>query len=107
MSDVPSEAIASTTQTAGPAAAVDLDAVERAQRQRDGTDLTEAKEAVVDALLAMTISRCTGEDRDGDIIYGARPSSRLVSGFLLPRFDETGLEDETSDIRLVTIGVDL
>ena len=107
MSDASSAATAPTSQSAGPAAAVDLDAEERLRRQRDGTDLTEAKEAVVDALLAMTVSRCTGEDADGDIIYGARPSSRLVSGFLLPRFDETGLEDETSDIHLATIGVDL
>lgn len=107
MTDVRATTPEPTTPSTAPVAAVDLDAVERAQRQRDGTDLTEAKEAVVDALLAMTISRCTGEDANGDIIYGARPSSRLVSGFLLPRFDETGIEDETSDIHLATIGVDL
>lgn len=107
MTDVRAAAPGPTTPSAARAAAVDLDAVERAQRQRDGTDLTEAKEAVVDALLAMTVSRCTGEDADGGIIYGARPSSRLVSGFLLPRFDETGIEDETSDIHIATIGVDL
>lgn len=35
------------------------------------------------------------------------PLRKLVSGFLLPRFDQTGLEDETSDIRIATMGLDL
>jgi len=107
MSDVSSAMAEPAARSPRPATAVDLEAVEHAQRQRDGTDLTEAKEAVVDALLGMTIGRCTGEDAEGDVVYGARPSTRLVSGFLLPRFDETGLEDETSDIHIATIGLDL
>jgi len=89
------------------ASAVDLDAVECRMREQDGVDLTEAKEAIVDGLLGLTVARCTGDNEEGDVIYGARPSARLVSGFLLPRFDETGLEDETSDIHLATMGVDL
>jgi hypothetical protein len=75
-------------------------------RTSGGTDLTEAKEAIVDALLGLTFNRCTGSGRDGAVVYGMRPSPRFVSGFLLPRFDETGLEDETSDIRIATMGVD-
>ena len=31
----------------------------------------------------------------------------MVSGFLLPRFDATGQEDETSDIHIATMGIDL
>ena len=87
--------------------AVDLEALERAMRADQGTDLTEAKEALVDSLVGLTARRCTGEGPEGAIIYGARPSSKLVSGFLLPRFDQTGLEDETSDIRIATMGLDL
>lgn len=87
--------------------AVDLDGVERQMLQQEGVDLTEAKEAIVDALLGLTVSRCTGDNEEGATIFGSRPSARLVSGFLLPRFDETGLEDETSDIHLATMGIDL
>lgn len=72
-----------------------------------GTDFTEAKEAIVDALLRLTERKCTGAGDEGEIIYGARPSSQLVSGFLLPRFDPTGQEDETSDIHIATMGIDL
>jgi hypothetical protein len=103
MSEVASE---SATSAAAPARAVDLDALERRMRTSGGTDLTEAKEAIVDALLGLALNRCTGSGLDGAVIYGMRPSSRFVSGFLLPRFDETGLEDETSDIRIATMGVD-
>ncbi|WP_442579342.1 hypothetical protein ACSBOB_28250 [Mesorhizobium sp. ASY16-5R] len=103
-SSAPTAGIAPPQLTAN---AVDLDSVERQMLQRDGVDLTEAKEAIVDALLGLTVARCTGESAEGDIIYGTRPSARLVSGFLLPRFDETGLEDETSDIHLATMGIDL
>ena len=103
MSEIPPE---SATSAAAPARAVDLDVIERRMRASGGTDLTEAKEAIVDALLGLALNRCTGSGRDGAVIYGMRPSSRFVSGFLLPRFDETGLEDETSDIRIATMGVD-
>ena len=101
MSEIPPE---SALSAASPARAADLDAIERRMRTSGGTDLTEAKEAIVDALLSLALNRCTGSGRDGEVIYGMRPSSRFVSGFLLPRFDETGLEDETSDIRIATMG---
>jgi hypothetical protein len=87
--------------------AVDLDRHECAMRAGAGTDLTEAKEALVDAVLGMTVRRCTGDGAEGAVIYGVRPSARLVSAFLLPRFDPTGQEDETSDIRIATMGIDL
>ncbi|MBV8977350.1 MAG: helicase [Alphaproteobacteria bacterium] len=86
---------------------VNLDAVERDMRGATGTDLTEAKEAVVEALLQIAGQKCTGEGSEGEFIYGVKPSSKLVSGFLLPRFDETGQGDETSDIHIATMGVDL
>ena len=86
---------------------VDLDAVERGMRNVSGTDLTEAKEAVVEALLQLAVQKCTGEGPAGEFIFGVKPSSRLVSGFLLPRFDATGQGDETSDIHIATMGIDL
>jgi hypothetical protein len=39
--------------------------------------------------------------------FGVKPSAKFVSGFLLPRFDATGQEDETSDIHIATMGIDL
>ena len=76
-------------------------------RNVSGTDLTEAKEAVVEALLQLAVQKCTGEGPAGEFIFGVKPSSRLVSGFLLPRFDATGQGDETSDIHIATMGIDL
>jgi hypothetical protein len=87
--------------------AADITTAERSYRTAHGTDFTEIKEAMVDALLRLTEQHCTGEGPDGAIIYGSRPSSRLVSAFLLPRYDRTGTEDETSDIHLATMGMDL
>lgn len=87
--------------------ASDLGAVERQLRKSVRKDLTEAKEAIVEALLQLTVHRCSGEGPEGEFIYGTKPSLRLVSGFLLPRFDDTGQEDETTDIRIATMGVDL
>src|SRR4029077_17230164 len=86
---------------------VDLDAVERAMRAATGSNLTEAKEAVVEALLGLAVQKCTGEGSAGEFIFGLKPSAKLVSGFLLPRFDATGQGDETSDIHIATMGVDL
>ncbi len=43
----------------------------------------------------------------GEFIFGVKPSAKLVSGFLLPRFDATGQGDETSDIHIATMGIDL
>src|SRR4029077_7252153 len=47
-----------------------------------------------------------GEGEAGEFVYGVKPSAKFVSGFLLPRFDESGQEDETSDIHIATMGVD-
>jgi hypothetical protein len=49
---------------------VDLDAVERGMRAATGTDLTEAKEAVVEALLRLAVQKCTGEGSKGEFIFG-------------------------------------
>src|SRR5258708_6265019 len=86
---------------------VNLDAVERGMRNASSTDLTEAKEAVVEALLRLAVQKCTGEGGAGEFIFGVKPSAKLVSGFLLPRFDATGQDDETSDIHIATMGIDL
>ena len=86
---------------------VNLDDVERGMRNASGTDLTEAKEAVVEALLQLAVQRCTGEGSAGEFIFAVKPSAKLVSGLLLPRFDATGQGDETSDIHLATMGIDL
>ena len=86
---------------------VNLDAVEREMLKASGTDLTEAKEAVVEAILQLAVQRCTGDGSAGEVIFGVKPSAKLVSGFLLPRYDATGQDDETSDIHIATMGVDL
>lgn len=85
-----------------PPQSINLDAVERS-----GADLTEAKEAVVEGVLQLAIERCTGEGQSGELVYGMKPSAKFVSGFLLPRFDASGQEDETSDIHIATMGIDL
>ncbi|HVA11904.1 MAG TPA: helicase-related protein [Stellaceae bacterium] len=81
---------------------IDLDAVERS-----GIDLTEAKEAVVEGVLRHAIEQCTGEGTVGELVFGVKPSAKFVSGFLLPRFDASGQEDETSDIHIATMGIDM
>ena len=68
--------------------------------------ITDAKEGLVDALLNLTWQRCSGDGPDGETVCGTKPSLRFVSGFLLPRYEETGQEDETSDIHLSTHGID-
>lgn len=69
-------------------------------------NLDDAKEGIVDALLNLTWQRVSGAGVEGAIIYGAKPSLRFVSGFLLPRFEETGQQDETSDIHISAHGLD-
>src|SRR5258708_13173582 len=96
-----------SSQPSATPCGVNLDAVERRMRIATGTDLTEAKEAVVEALLRLAAQKCTGEGSTGEFIFGVKPSSRLVSGFLLPRFDATGQGDETFDIHIATMGIDL
>lgn len=102
MTDAPEISVAASAPRA-----VDLDEAGRAFTTAEQMDLTEVKEGLVDGLLGLTIRRCTGDGPEGQEIFGARPSTRLVSGFLLPRFDDTGTDDETSDIHLAIMGLDL
>ena len=69
--------------------------------------MDDSKEAIVDALLNLTWQRVSGAARDGETVFSVKPSLRFVSGFLLPRFEETGQRDETSDIHISTHGLDL
>ncbi|MEQ8392741.1 MAG: DEAD/DEAH box helicase [Thalassospira sp.] len=103
----PEQNHSSSSSASRPPNAIDLTAGEERFRENTGADFAEAKEAMVDALLRFTEQRCTGEGPDGEIIFGARPSSRIVSAFLLPRYDQTGADDETSDIHISTMGIDL
>jgi hypothetical protein len=48
---------------------VNLDVAERAMRQASGTDLTEAKEALVEGLLQLAVQRCTGEGDAGEFVF--------------------------------------
>jgi hypothetical protein len=66
----------------------------------------ELKEGVCNALVNMTIARVSGSDASGRILYGRSPRRSIVSGQLLPRFDPTGQDDETSDIRIAASGMD-
>lgn len=68
--------------------------------------INDAKEGLVDALLNLTWQRSSGDGPDGQTVFGTRPSMRFVSGFLLPRYEESGQQDETSDIHLSTHGLD-
>ena len=69
-------------------------------------NLDDAKEGIVDALLNLTWQRTSGAGAEGETIFGAKPSLRFVSGFLLPRFEERGEQDETSDIHISAHGLD-
>nr|WP_246732497.1 DEAD/DEAH box helicase family protein [Bradyrhizobium yuanmingense] len=66
----------------------------------------ELKESVCNALVNMTVARVSGSDAEGRILYGRSPRRSIVSGQLLPRFDATGQDDETSDIRIAASGID-
>lgn len=68
--------------------------------------INDAEEGLVDALLNLTWQRSSGTGPEGQTIFGTKPSMRFVSGFLLPRYEETGQEDETSDIHLSAHGLD-
>src|SRR6266700_190733 len=69
-------------------------------------NLDDAKEGIVDALLNLTWQRASGAGAEGEIIFGTKPSLRFVSGFLLPRFEESGAQDETSDSHISAHGMD-
>lgn len=64
------------------------------------------KEAVCDAVLERTRGVVSGEGPHGAIILGEKPSRTLSSAFILPRLDEDG-DDEASDIRIASHGLDL
>ena len=66
----------------------------------------ELKEAVCNALVNLTVARVSGSDPEGRILYGRSPRRSIVSGQLLPRFDPTGQDDESSDIRIAALGMD-
>jgi hypothetical protein len=68
-------------------------------------DRQELKEAVCDAVLERTRQLVSGDGDFGRIILGDRPSRKLSSGFVLPRLGASG-DDESSDIRIATHGID-
>lgn len=67
----------------------------------------ELKEAVCDALVNALVTRVAGADERGRNLLGSSPRRGIFAGQLLPRFDISGQDDETSDIRIAAIGVDL
>lgn len=72
-----------------------------------GSPFQELKEAVCDAIANLTTDRVSGNGPSGSVVYGRSPKRAFVAGLLLPRFDERGTEDETNDIRISTLGIDL
>lgn len=70
------------------------------------SDLDTLKEAVCDSLINLTFARVSGFGPDGALVFGRKPNRHFVSGFLAPGFDPTGQDDETSDIRINTHGLD-
>src|SRR5689334_10799942 len=66
----------------------------------------ELKEAVCDAVVNLTIARVSGAGPKEQVLYGPSPRRCIISGQLLPRFDEAGASDETSDIRIAALGID-
>lgn len=67
----------------------------------------ELKEAVCDALTNGLVRRVTGADERGRTLLGGSPRRSIFAGQLLPRFDTSGQDDETTDIRVAAVGVDL
>jgi hypothetical protein len=65
----------------------------------------ELKEAVCDAVLERTRQVVSGDGEFGRMVFSERPARKLSSGFILPRLDEDG-DDESSDIRIATHGLD-
>lgn len=76
-------------------------------RNIKGEDFVEAKEALTDSLLNLTYRLVSGEGEDGEFVYGDKPSRKFVSGFLLPAMSGSGADDETNDIHISNIGMDL
>ena len=65
----------------------------------------ELKEAVCDSLVSALVARVSGGDERGRTLFGRSPRRNIVAGQLLPRYGTMG-DDETSDIRIASIGVD-
>lgn len=66
------------------------------------------KEAVVDALLNNVGARVSGFGEFHRVIYGIRPSSLLVSGFLVPCPEEKReLDEESNPLQINAHGLDL
>lgn len=76
-------------------------------RNIKGGDFVEAKEALTDSLLNLTYRFVSGGGADGAFVYGDKPSRKFVSGFLLPAMSASGADDETNDIHISNIGMDL
>lgn len=67
----------------------------------------ELKEAVCDSLVNALVKRVAGGDERGRNLLGGSPRRGIFAGQLLPRFDTSGQADETTDIRVAAVGVDL
>ncbi len=67
----------------------------------------ELKEAVCDALTYSLVQRVTGADARGRTLLGSSPRRGIFASQLLPRFDTSGQDDETTDIRIAAVGIDL
>jgi len=76
-------------------------------RNIKGRDFVEAKEALTDSLLNLTYRFVSGQGADGEFVYGDKPSRKFVSGFLLPALSDSGADDETNDIHISNLGMDL
>jgi hypothetical protein len=78
----------------------------KSSRELDRIDV-ELKEAVCDALVNSLVNRVTGADERGRTLLGSSPRRGIFAGQLLPRFDSSGNDDETTDIRIAAAGIDL
>jgi hypothetical protein len=67
----------------------------------------ELKEAVCDALVNTLVGRVAGADERGRNLLGRSPRRGIFAGQILPRYNSSGQDDETTDIRVAAIGVDL
>ncbi|WP_347093256.1 helicase-related protein [Sphingomonas parapaucimobilis] len=67
----------------------------------------ELKEAVCDSLVNALVKRVAGGDERGRNLLGGSPRRGIFAAQLLPRFDTSGQADETTDIRVAAVGVDL
>ncbi|SDE57232.1 DEAD/DEAH box helicase family protein [Kordiimonas lacus] len=74
-------------------------------REQLGRIDVELKEAICDSLVNTLTARVGGTDERGKIVYGRSPHRAIFAGQLMPRFGAAG-DDETSDIRIATIGLD-